>query len=429
MKIAIINGRLIDPANEIDALTNLYIDAGIVVSVGAAPTSFTVDQTIDASGRIISPGFIDLQARLREPGEGHKGTIASETAAAIKGGVTTLCLPPDTIPIIDSTVVAEQVLHKANIMGNARARVLPIGALTKGLEGEQLSTMDGLIQAGCVAISNANRPIRNTLIQRRAFEYAASLNIMVRIQPEDPWLAEGGSVHEGEISSRLGLTGIPECAEVIAVSRDLLLIEQTGVRAHFGPLSSVRSIELIAEASAQGLAVTADIAAHQLILTEIDVEPFNSLCHLRPPLRSRRGLEGLRSALSDGLFSAICSDHQPHEKDAKLAPFAETAAGASGIETLLPLTLKLVSENILSMSDAIAHLTAKPAQLLGLEQGHLAVGAIADITIFDPQLNWVVSEKSLISRGKNSPFIGWEMQGAVTNTLLDGEIVYSHAPK
>jgi len=426
MKIAIINGHLIDPANAIDGRHNLYIDAGVVVAVGEAPANFSADQTINAEGQIVTPGFIDLQVRLREPGESHKGTIASETAAAIKGGVTTLCLPPDTIPIIDSTVVAEQVLHKANIMGSARARVLPIGALTKGLEGEQLSSMDGLIKAGCVAVSNAGRPIRSTLVLRRAFEYAASLNITVMLQPEDAWLAEGGCVHEGEISSRLGLAGIPECAEVIAVSRDLLLIEQTGVKVHFGPLSSVRSVELIAEARARGLQVSADIAAHQLILTEIDVDPFNSLCHLRPPLRSKRGLDGLRAALADGLFMAICSDHQPHEADAKLAPFAETAAGMSAIETLLPLTLKLVTDGVLSMSDAVAHLTSQPAQLLGLEQGQLAVGAVADITIFDPNKDWVVSEESLISCGKNSPFIGWEMQGAISTTLLDGEIVYTH---
>ncbi|MCW8826769.1 MAG: dihydroorotase [Gammaproteobacteria bacterium] len=426
MNIAIINGHLIDPANKVDGQHDLFINSGIVVGVGQAPEGFSADQTINAEGQIVSPGFIDLQARLREPGDSHKGTIASETAAAVKGGVTTLCMPPDSHPIIDSTVVAEQILHKANIMGSARARVLPIGALTKALAGEQLSNMNGLIQAGCVALSNANRPIRSTLVQRRAFEYAASLNIMVRLQPEDAWLAEGGCVHEGEISSRLGLSGIPECAEVIAVSRDLLLIEQTGVKAHFGPLSSVRSIELIAEARKKGLPVTADIAAHQLILTEIDVDPFNSLCHLRPPLRSKRGLDGLRSALSDGLFTAICSDHQPHEADAKLAPFAETEAGMSAIETLLPLTLKLVKEGVLSMSDAIAHLTSKPAELLGLKQGSLAVDCVADITIFDPNRDWVVSEESLISRGKNSPFIGWEMQGAVTTTLLDGEIVYIH---
>jgi len=426
MKIAIINGRLIDPANSIDGLHNIYIDAGVVVAVGAPPANFAADQTINAEGQIVSPGFIDLQARLREPGESHKGTIASETAAAIKGGVTTLCLPPDTIPIIDSTVIAEQVLHKANIMGSARARVLPIGALTRGLGGEYLSSMNGLIKAGCVALSNARRPIRSTLVLRRAFEYAASLDITVMLQPEDAWLAEGGCVHEGEISSRLGLAGIPECAEEIAVSRDLLLIEQTGVKVHFGPLSSVRSVKLIAEARERGLRVSAAIAAHQLILTEIDVDPFNSLCHLRPPLRSKRGLDGLRSALANGLFTAICSDHQPHEADAKLAPFAETEAGMSAIETLLPLTLKLVTDGVLSMSDAVAHLTTQPAQLLGLELGSLAVGAVADITIFDPERDWVVNEVSLISSGKNSPFTGWEMQGAVSTTLLDGEIVYTH---
>lgn len=423
MGIIIRGGHVIDPANQLDEITDLYIDNGRIAAVGSAPEGFSEDEVIDAGGQVVTPGLVDLQARLREPGEKHKGTIASETAAAAAGGITTLCCPPDTKPVIDNPAVAEQICHRAAASG--KTNVLPIGALTQGLEGEQLASMQALRGAGCVVMGNARHAITSTLVQRRALEYAATLGLTVFINPEDPWLAADGCVHEGEVSTRLGLAGVPECAEVIAVGRDLMLIEQTGVRAHFGQLSSIRAVEMIAEARARGLPVSADVSAHQLYLTEMDISDYNSLCHVRPPFRSQRDRDGLRSALGSGVISAICSDHQPHDRDAKLAPFAATEAGISALETLLPLTLRLVDEGVLTLERAIAKLTSQPADILGIDAGRLTVGNPADICIFDPKAHWSVSEETLVSAGKNTPFLGWELSGRVTRTLLAGRTVFA----
>jgi dihydroorotase len=425
MNITIHGGRFIDPANNIDALHDVHIVGGHIAAIGTAPEGFHPEQTIDAHDHIVCPGLIDLQARLREPGQKHKGTIASESRAAASAGITTLCCPPDTHPIIDTPAVAEQIRHRAAEAG--LARVLPIGALTQGLQGEQLSSMQALQNAGCIVMGNARHAIANTLVQRRALEYASTLGLTVFFNSEDPWLAADGCIHEGALSIRLGLAGIPECAEVIAVGRDLMLVEQTGVRAHFGQLSSARAVEMIADARAKGLPVSADVSAHQLFLTEMDVAEFNSLCHVRPPLRSQRDRDGLRAALADGAISAICSDHQPHDRDAKLAPFAATEPGISALETLLPLTLRLVEEGVLEVADAIACLTSKPARILGIKSGQLSVGAVADICIFDPKHHWRLDEAQIISRGKNTPFLGWELSGKVSHTLLEGRIVYQAA--
>ncbi|HEY9147776.1 MAG TPA: dihydroorotase, partial [Gammaproteobacteria bacterium] len=404
-------GRIIDPANQIDRVADLYLDQGRIVAIGTAPQGFDEDEVIDAAGQIVCPGIVDLQARLREPGQKHKGSIASETAAAAAAGVTTLCCPPDTQPVIDTPAVAEQIRRRAAAAG--LANVLPIGALTQGLEGEQLAAMQALSSAGCVVMGNARRAIHSTLIQRRALEYAATLGLTVFISAEDPWLGADGCAHEGAVSTRLGLPGIPECAEVIALGRDLMLVEQTGIRAHFGQLSSARSVAMIAEARAKGLPVSADVSAHQLFLTEMDISDYNSLCHVRPPLRTQRDRDGLRQALGSGVISAICSDHQPHDRDAKLAPFAVTEPGISALETLLPLTLRLVDEGVIGLSEAIARLTWQPAEILGVEAGRLSIGSPADICIFDPQQQWSVSEESLVSAGKNTPFLGWELRGRV----------------
>lgn len=425
MGTVIRGGRIIDPANQLDAIHDLYIHEGRIAAIGEAPSGFTAEHLIDAGGKWVLPGLVDLQARLREPGQKHKGTIASETAAAASAGVTTLCCPPDTSPVIDNPAVAAQIAHRAAASG--KARVLPIGALTQGLEGGQLASMQALRTAGCMVMGNARRPITSTLVQRRALEYAATLGLTVFINAEDPWLAADGCIHEGQVSTRLGLAGIPECAEIIALGRDLVLIEQTGVRAHFGQLSSARAIALIAEAKARGLAVSADVSAHQLYLTDLDVGDFNSLCHVRPPLRSQRDRDGLRQALADGVITAICSDHQPHDRDAKLAPFAATEPGISALETLLPLTLRLVDEGVMSLNDAIARITWQPAQILGIEAGRLTPGAIADICIVDPERRWEVSENTLNSIGKNTPFMGWEMKGRVSHTLLEGRQVFPFA--
>lgn len=418
-------GRLIDPANGVDAITDVYIADGKVVGLGKAPDGFLADQRYDASGQIVCPGFVDLCARLREPGHTHKASIASETAAAAKAGITTLCCPPDTSPVIDTAAVATLIQDHAAQAG--KARVLPIGALTQQLNGKDLSAMAALKAADCIAVSNAYQPVANSLVWRRALEYAATHDLLVIIRPEDPWLKELGCVHEGALATRLGLPGIPETAETVAVAQTLALIEQTGARAHFGQLSSARAAMMIAAAQAQGVAVSCDVAIHQLHLTEDDVDGFDARCHLRPPLRTAADRAALRLALARNTIAALCSDHQPHEPDAKLDTFIATEPGMSALETLLPLTLRLVTDGVLTLMQAIERLSLGPTRILGLPATGLAVGAIADICVFDPAAVWRVETGLWASRGRNTPFWGEEMRGVVNFTLLQGKVVYSTA--
>lgn len=422
MRIKISNGLVIDPANNIEAKHDIYISDGRIAAIGKQPEGFTLDQTLDASGCHIIPGIVDLRARLREPGLENKGTIASETRAAAASGITTLCIPPDTTPVIDTTAVVELIHQRASEAGFAR--VVTLAALTAGLEGEQLSEMAMLKKYGnCVGVSNALSPVNNNLVMRRAMEYAASCGLTIFLHAEDEGLAGNGCVHEGAISTRLGLPGIPETAETSAISRDLLLIEQTGVRAHFCHVSSARAVQMIARAQFEGLPVTADVTAHHLHLTEMDIGFFNSDCHVRPPFRTQRDREALIAALATGNITAICSDHEPHDADAKLAPFSETEAGISALETLLPLALRLTDE--LSLSDVINRLTWQPAKILGIDAGTLSVGEKADICIYNPQTNWIMKKENMVSAGRNTPFAGWEFKGKVKHTLLNGNIVYS----
>lgn len=423
MRIHIRNGRLVDPAHKVDALRDLFIADGRVAAVGAAPGAFTADQTIDASGLIVCPGLVDLAAHLREPGQEHKATITSETRAAASAGITTLCCPPDTEPVIDTPAVVDLIHHRAQTSG--LARVVALGALTEGLEGTRLSNMASLKEAGCVGVSNARHPVTSSLVMRRAMEYAATFGLTVFIHPDDTALSAGGCVHEGPISTRLGLPGIPEAAETVAVARDLALVEQTGVRAHFCRLSTARAVRMIARARYEGLPVSADVAAHQLHLIDVDAGDFNSQCHVLPPLRSQRDQAGLLQGIADGTLDVLVSDHQPHEADAKLRPFSETEPGISALETLLPLTLRLVERNQLSLSDAIALLTCRPAAVLGLAAGSLGAGAQADVCIFDPAAFWEVNKHTLVSRGRNTPFVGWELRGRVRYTLLQGQVVFA----
>jgi len=422
MKLTIAGGRLIDPASGLDQVAHLHLAEGRIAGIGAAPDGFRPDETLDATGQMVAPGLVDLRAHLCEPGHEHKGTIASESAAAAAGGITTLVTAPETDPVTDSAAVAELIRRHAEAAGHAR--VLPVGALTADLAGEQISEMAALHEAGCIAVGNGKRPVADTLVMRRALEYAASLGLPVLLHPQEPWLGRG-AVHEGAISVRLGLTGIPACAEVIAMQRDLTLVEQTGARVHFGQLSTARAADLVRDAQRRGLPVSADVAAHQLYLTEMDVGRFNSQCHLRPPLRSERDRAGLCAAVADGAIGAICSDHQPHDRDAKLAPFAATEPGASTLETLLSLTLRLVREGTLTLHEALARVTCGPARALGLDSGRLAVGAPADLCLFDPELRWTIGSDTLRSRGHNTPFWGWEMQGRTTRTVVGGRLVYN----
>jgi dihydroorotase len=422
MKISIINGRLVDPANDVDGPADLHIADGLVAAVGPVPAGFRADRTLDARGQVVCPGLIDLCARLREPGAEHKATIASETLAAAAAGITTICCPPDTQPVIDTPAVAQLIAQTAERAG--RSRVIPAGALTQRLEGEQISEMAALKDAGCALMSHGDRPIANTQVQRRAMEYATTFGLTIVLRPLDHHLRDQGCVHEGAVSTRLGLPGIPEAAETVALARDLALAEQTGARVHFRGLSCARATAMLLEACDRGVRASADVSAHQLFLTEAAVDGFDSNCHVLPPLRTSEDLGTLRSAVASGSIRAICSDHQPHEEDAKLGSFPTTEPGISALETLLPLALRLVSEGVTDLSTALARLTVGPAEILGLTQGRLDAGRIADVCIFDPESRWTVSESTLLSQGHNTPFLGWELWGRVSWTLLAGRIVY-----
>jgi dihydroorotase len=420
--IIIKNGRLIDPANQRDEVTDIFISNGTIASTTKKPSGFKAEQTIDANNHWVIPGIVDLSARLREPGQEHKADITSECIAATTAGITTLCVPPDTDPVIDEPAVVELIHHKANNAGHAH--VVALGALTAKLKGEHLSEMAALKLAGCVGLSNARHPIQNSLVLRRAFEYAATQNMTVFIEANDHWLSNNGCAHEGAVATRLGLPPIPYAAETAAIAHQLELIAETGVRAHFCRLSCAQSVEMINQAKAKGLKVSADVAAHQLYLTEFDINSFNSNCHVLPPLRSQRDMEALRRGIAEGILTVICSDHQPHELDAKLAPFPATQAGISALETLLPLALKLLDEGI-DLNTTIASITCEPARILGINAGNLSDQMPADICIINPDKEWTLETSNLQSRGKNTPFNGWNFKGKVTHTLVQGDVVYS----
>ncbi|MDH5485827.1 MAG: dihydroorotase [Gammaproteobacteria bacterium] len=420
------NGRVIDPANKLDKVTDIYVANGIIIGFDNAPKGFKAEQTIDASNHWVIPGIVDLRARLREPGLEYKADITTESIAATTAGITTLCIPPDTDPVIDEPAVIELIHRKAETASHAN--VVALGALTAGLRGEHLSEMAALKTAGCVGISNARSPIQNSLVTRRAYEYATTQDLTVFIEADDHWLSNGGCAHEGAVATRLGLPSIPYAAETAAIAHHLELIEETGARAHFSHLSCARSVEMIRQAKASGLNISADVAAHQLHLTEMDINSFNAQCHVLPPLRTQRDMEALRRALADGTIDVICSDHQPHEVDAKLAPYPATEPGISALETLLPLTLRQVQDGQIELGRAIASLTCEPARILGIHAGTLGVDQPADICIIDPEAEWTLQQDRMQSQGKNTPFTGWSFSGRVTTTIVNGDMVYSATP-
>ena len=419
MVCAIRNGRVIDPANDRDEVADVFFDEQQILNAADINQS-SIDREIDASGLIVCPGLIDINAKVGEFGSSGKSTIHSELRAALRGGITTVCIQPDTVPVIDTPAMAH--MTRDSVQQYDSVRVVPLGALTMSLKGEALTNMASLKGAGCVGVSNARNAIHNTLLMRRAMQYAATFDLTVFIYSQDPWLTGKGRVHEGEMSTRLGLSAIPEAAETVAVARDLALVATTGVRAHFSQLSCARSVDMIAESKQRGLNVSADVAIHHLHLTERDIQGFNTLCHVLPPLRRESDLNGLREGVRNGTIPVICSDHQPCGKDDKLAPFIRSAAGISGLETLLPLTLKLVDENVLSLEQAIACLTCNPAKTLGLDVGSLSVGAPADICVFEPNETWTFDSEQMLSYGKNNPFSGIQMRGRVMHTIANGVV-------
>ncbi len=422
-KILISNGHIIDPANKIDQIGSVYIADGKTLAVNEQVSGFTADLTIDATDNVVCPGFIDLSARLRDPGQSYKGTILSETTAAASAGITSLCLPPDTSPVIDTQAVTELIADKSEKANYPQ--VFPIGALTHKLAGAELSSMSALKQAGCIAVSNATAALTSLLVLRRAMEYASSHDLLVMYHPDIPSLSNNGCVHEGAFATRYGLPSIPEASEAIAVAQCLELAELTGCRLHFSQISCKRSAIKIQQAKKYGLKVTADVAIHQLHLTDEDIEPFNSSFHVLPPFRTKKDKQSLRESLANGTIDIICSDHQPHDLDAKLGAFPETEPGISSLETLLPLALRLVEDNAVTLYQGIAALTQNPANTLAIESGALTPGFAADICIFDPNLSWTVNQDTWKSEGRNTPFWGQTLKGRVTHTLQAGKIIYT----
>lgn len=422
MNIHIKNGRLIDPVNNIDAVMDVYVSGGVIAATGQMPVGFVAGDVIDAAGLIVSPGLIDLAARLREPGYEYMATLESEMLAAVAGGVTSLACPPDTDPPLDEPGLVEMLKHRAKNLN--LARLYPVAALTTALKGCELTEMAELTDAGCVAFSQADAPLTDTRVMFRAMQYAATFGYSVWLRPQDSFLARDGVAHDGEVATRCGLPAIPVCAETIALSTMLTLARETGVKLHICRLSSAAGVEMIRAAKHQGLAVTCDVTTNHVHLSEMDIGFFDPNCRLTPPLRSLRDRDALRAGLLDGTIDAICSNHAPVDEDAKQLPFAEAESGATGLELLLPLVLKWAQQEKLSLSDALARATLRPAQILGINAGHLSVGSAADVCIFDPDPFWRVEPAALKSQGKNTPFTGMEVQGLVRYTLVDGKVVY-----
>lgn len=395
----------------------LLIADGRIAAIGDGALNAGADKTFDATGCVISAGFVDLCCNLREPGTGQKGNIASETRAAAHGGFTTVCASPETSPMNDSGAVTH-LIHEA-AASKGVVRVLPIGAITRGLKGEMLSDMAGLKAAGCVALGNGSKSISNARILRRCMAYAQTFGLTVMFSPENQALAADGYAHDGQVTTRLGLLGIPEVAETAAVAEMLLLAEETGVRLHLSQLSCARSVEMLAQARQRGIRVTADVAMHQLAFTEAKLAEFDSRFHVRPPLRSESDRQALVAGVETGVIDAIVSQHQPHDSAAKQAPLPATEPGLSSIESVLSLGLELVGRGELSRVRLLQALTTGPSGIIERDR-KLAEGSVADLCVFAPARSWQPSPQTLASAGKHAPVLDRELPGLVRLTLVGG---------
>ncbi len=422
MNIEIKSGRVIDPAGNVDAKQSIFIVDGHIAALGTAPAGFKADRVIDATGKIVCPGLVDLSARLREPGNEHKATLESEMRAAVAGGVTSLVCPPDTDPPLDEPGLVEMLKRRADAL--KQARVYPLGALTQGLRGERLSEMGELTEAGCVGFFQADHPLTDTNVLWRAMQYAATHGFTLWLRPEDAHLAADGVAHDGEMATRLGLPAIPSIAETIAVQTIVTLMADTGARVHLARLSCATSLVVVAAAKKGGLPLTCDVGIHHLLLSDRDIGYFDPQYRFTPPLRDVRDRDALRQGVVSGVIDAICSDHTPVDDDEKQVPFGEATPGATGLELLLPLALKFAAEVKLPLPVVLARITSAPASLLGIAAGTLAVGAPADICIFDAEAFWAVTPRTLCSQGKNTPWMKREVVGKVTQTLVGGQTVY-----
>ncbi|MEC4670874.1 MAG: dihydroorotase [Nitrospirota bacterium] len=425
MKTLIRNGHVIDPGR-FNGKADVLIEGGKIAAVGAKllvkgdnSSHVTI---IEAKGLWVCPGFVDLHVHLREPGFEYKETIATGARAAVAGGFTSVCCMPNTQPVNDSRSVTEFILRQA--ASAKQANVFPIGAITKGSDGNELAEIGELYEAGCVALSDDGRPVMQSLIMRRAMEYALAFNLPIIDHCEDLSLAEGGSMNEGLVSTELGLAGIPSAAEEVMVARNVALAELTGARLHLAHVSTVGSVRLVREAKSRGLAVTAEACPHHFSLTEEAVRNFNTHAKMNPPLRTGADVQAVKEGLRDGTIDGIATDHAPHAVQEKQLQFDEAPFGIVGLETALPLVLNLVEEGVLSSEQAISKLTCAPAQVFALPKGTLALGADADVVLIDPDHTWVVDPSRFQSKARNTPFTGWTMKGRVMKTIVGGEVVY-----
>ncbi|MBM3365840.1 MAG: dihydroorotase [Betaproteobacteria bacterium] len=426
MNIVIKQGRVIDPANGIDAIKDVFIVDGHIAAIGQAPAGFHGDQVVDATGLVVSPGLVDLSARLREPGYEYKATLESELDAAMAGGVTSLLCPPDTDPVLDEPGLVEMLVHRARLLN--QSHVYPLGALTVGLKGKELTEMAELTEAGCVGFAQAEEPIQDTTVMQRAMQYASTFGYTVWLRPQDPYLGRGGVAHAGPLASRLGLSGVPVTSETIALHTIFELMRSTGAKVHICRVSSASGLALVRAARDEGLPVTCDVGAHHIHLTDNDIGFFDPNARMTPPLRSQRDRDAIQAALLDGTIDAICSDHTPLDDEEKLLPFGEASPGATGLELLLSLAIKWAQDAHSSgadLSKAIARITCDAARVAGINAGSLAIGGVADVCVFDPAARWKVEPAALRSQGKHTPLIGYELPAQVRHTIVSGRVAFS----
>jgi dihydroorotase len=412
---------VIDPGR-FNGMADVLIDEGRVVAVGSHLTVPAGAVKINATRRLVLPGFVDLHVHFREPGFEYKESIQSGAAAAVAGGFTSVCCMPNTNPVNDNQAITELMLDRARAAG--LANVFPIGAITKGSEGKELAEIGDLRRAGCVAISDDGKPVMNSLVMRRAMEYALAFDVPVVDHCEDLHLAEGGCMNEGAISTELGLPGMPAAAEDVMVARNVALAELTGARLHLAHISTEGSVRMVREAKSRGLKVTAEACPHHFTITEETVRGYNTYAKMNPPLRTWKDVQAIKEGLRDGTIDVIATDHAPHATQEKQLGFTEAPFGIVGLETALPLTLALVDEGVLSLESAVDKLSAAPAKAFGLAKGTLAVGADADVAIVDQQEQWEVDPTKFRSKSRNTPFAGWKVKGRVTTTIVGGRVVF-----
>jgi dihydroorotase len=424
-RLLIRNGRVVDPSQGLDQGMDLLIEDGMVAALGEKLEAPGRTQVFDAAGLVVAPGFIDLHVHLREPGFEHKETIASGCRAAVAGGFTSVCCMPDTHPVNDDPSVTAFIRERAERAG--MARVYPIGAVSRGLAGEAMAEIGEMVAAGAVAVSDDCRPVRNALLFRRALEYARSFDIPVAAHEEDLDLADGGSMHEGRVSTRIGLGGIPGSAEDVMVARDILLSELTGGRLHLCHLSTATALDLVKLGKRRGLKLSCEVAAHQFVLTDEDVAGANYDPNWKtnPPLRGAAEVEAMLQAIYDGTIDAIVSDHEPHHADEKELDFADAPPGITALETAVPLALdRLVHGRVIGLMQLVRLMSTRPAEVFGLPGGTLREGAVADLTVLDLRALKSVDPTTFLSKSRNTPFAGRRLKGWPAATIVGGSIVW-----